>query len=70
MQVLIQTGELYEKTISDTLLELYFNTLQDLEVEQIKKAIAGHIRDTKAGNTSRSRPTSCGRYWATTTAGR
>jgi len=49
MEVLISTGELYEKHISDTLLELYFNILKHYSIEDIKRGIAGHIRDTKAG---------------------
>lgn len=49
MEVLISTGELYEKHISDTLLELYFNILKPYSIEAIKGGIAGHIRDKKAG---------------------
>ena len=49
MEVLISTGELYEKHISDTLLELYFNILKHYSIEDIKRGIAGHIRDKKAG---------------------
>lgn len=49
MEVLISTGELYEKHISDTLMELYFNILSPYSIEDIKRGISGHIRDKKSG---------------------
>ena len=42
--------ELYGKTVSQTMLRLYFGTLQQFTIEQVKQAIGEHISDKKGGS--------------------
>lgn len=42
---LVMVGEMFDKTLTEGLVELYFETLKDLSLDQIKSAIS-HIANT------------------------
>ena len=43
-------GELYDKTVSKELLQLYFNILKTYSIEQIKVGVNKHTLDSKSGS--------------------
>lgn len=49
IDLILGTAELYEKTPGDAALELYWNALEDLELQQIEFAIGRHLRDPDKG---------------------
>lgn len=48
--VMSVTCELYGKSVSQTMLRLYFGTLQQFTIEQVRQAIGEHISDKKSGS--------------------
>lgn len=42
-------GELYHKTITEELTEIYWNTLQKFDINEIQRAIKQHIGDPDMG---------------------
>ena len=49
LELIRSTGETYGREISVNVASLYFNVLQDKTIEQVKQAIALHMRDTDVG---------------------
>jgi hypothetical protein len=48
-KALVLMGEVYEKNITEGLLEIYFNILQQFSIEQFKSAVVGHLQDKRSG---------------------
>lgn len=45
--MLVAVGEMFNRQLSEVLLELHFNALADLELEAIRRAMTQHIRNQK-----------------------
>jgi len=43
------TGELYDKSVTKNLLQLYFNALQNYSIEEITAGVSAHALDPKHG---------------------
>ena len=48
-QIMNATAEVYNKPLSTTLLEVYWQDLKDFSIVDIRNALAEHRRDEKAG---------------------
>lgn len=48
-QVMTATGEMYDKSISTSLMRMYFDALKNLTVDQVKEGLSRHSLDLKSG---------------------
>lgn len=55
-KIMMMTGELYDKNITETLLDLYFSVLKDFSVDHVAEAFTAHIRSTDAAGTFFPKP--------------
>ncbi len=44
------TGELYDKTVTKELLQLYFNILKDYSIDEVQEGVSKHSLDSKHGS--------------------
>jgi hypothetical protein len=48
-QLILGVAEVYEKTPTDASIELYWESLADMEVDEVRRGIARHMRDRDRG---------------------